>query len=329
MSTVTSHSRPGRNRGKIIAAVTGALFVLVALLITGLKAHHDVPIDPTYGTPPPPNLPYPAGNNVGVTIVMTIVGLSGIALGIHHWIRKGTPLPLLIAVSGALICIPEVFYDVIGGVYFPWSATQPLGEAYQILGRHMPWWIVAGWFGYGGFNFFMFTLLSAKPKTKTLWLMLGGAAVGDVVFEEILLSFNVYHYYGNQPLILISQLPWWWIPCNSVGVFLAAALAYRFQEFLRGWRSLLMLVITPMSVTTVYGAIALPSWIAVNGNYGWLPTQLLGLLTLALGIVVFALILELVLKRKPFEPDYAPAKELTGFGSPSGTSAPVPMTRVR
>lgn len=329
MSTVTSGSRRQASRGKIAVCAVGVLFVLVALVITALKAHPDVPIDPTYGTPPPPDLPYPAGNNIGVTVAMTIVGLSGVALGIHRWARTGTPLPLLVALSGALICIPEVFYDVIGGVYFPWSATEPLGQAYQILGRHMPWWIVAGWFGYGAFNFFMFTLLSAKPTTKTLWLMLGGAAVGDVVFEEILLSFNVYHYYGNQPLVLISQLPWWWIPCNSIGVFLAAALAYRFQDFLRGWRSLLMLVITPLSVTTVYGAIALPSWIAVNGNYGWLATQLLGLATLVLGVVVFGLILELVLKRKPFELGYAPAKDLSEFGSPSGTGAAEPMTRVR
>ncbi|WP_210717276.1 hypothetical protein [Amycolatopsis acididurans] len=304
------------SKGKIIAAVATVLFIAIMLLITGLKAHHDIPLDRTYGTPPPPDLPYPVNNNIGATIVMTVIGLSGVALGIIQWVRTKSPLPLMIALSGAVICIPEVFFDVMGGVYFPWSATEPLGQAYAILGREMPWWIAAGWFGYGAFNFFMFTLLASKPSTKTIWLMLGGAAVGDVVFEEILLSFNVYHYYGNQPLVIVSQLPWWWIPCNSIGVFLAAALAYRFQDFLRGWRSLLMLVITPLSVTTVYGAIALPSWIAVNGNYPWLPTQILGLATIALGIVVFALILELVLKRKPFELGYTPAKDVAEFGSP-------------
>ncbi|WP_216892278.1 hypothetical protein [Nocardia alni] len=273
-------------------------------------------LDPRYGTPPPPDLPYSVGNNVGCTIVMTLIGLVGVALGIYQWIRTRSVLPLMIALSGAVICIPEVFFDVMGAVYFPWSATQPLGNAYEILGRHMPWWIVAGWFGYGVFSYFMFSVLAAKPKTRTLWLMLLGAAVGDVVFEEILLKFGVYHYYGNQPLIIVSQLPWWWIPCNSIGVFLAAALAYRFRSALHGWRSLLMFIITPLSVTTVYGAIALPSWIAVNRDYPWLPTQLLGLATIGLGIAVFALILRLVLDRNPADLNYAPSTQTAEFNDP-------------
>ncbi len=301
---------------KIWIGTAAVVFVAVCLLITGLKGHHRVALDPTYGTPPPPDLPYSAGSNIGCTIVMTLVGLVGVGLGLYQWKRTRSVLPLMIALSGALICIPEVFFDVMGAVYFPWSATEPLGNAYAILGRHMPWWIVAGWFGYGVFNFFMFSVLAAKPKTKTLWLMLGGAAVGDVVFEELLLKFDVYHYYGNQPLILVSQLPWWWIPCNSIGVFLAAALAYRFQSALQGWRSLSMFVITPLSVTTVYGAIALPSWIAVNRDYPWLPTQILGLATIGLGIVVFALILRLVLGRNPADLEYAPSKQAAEFGDP-------------
>ncbi|MFI7194010.1 hypothetical protein ACIBQ0_30135 [Nocardia nova] len=291
---------------KLWIGLSAGVFILVSLLITGLREHHRVELDPTYGTPPPPDFPYSPANNIGCTLVMTLVGVTGVALGIRQWMRTKSPLPLMVALSGALICIPEVFFDVMGAVYFPWSDTEAFGHAYDILGRHMPWWIVAGWFGYGVFSFSIFALLNSKPTTRTLWLMFGAAAAGDVVFEEILLKFGVYHYYGNQPLILISQLPWWWIPCNSVGVFLAAALAHRFQSTLQGWRSLLMLVITPLSVSTVYGSIALPSWIAVNGDYPWLPTQLLGLLTIGLGVLVFALILQLVLGRDPLDVAYAP-----------------------
>lgn len=296
-------------RGKWVIAATVVIAIAAALVITALRqgpvlGSADFTLDPEFKIPAPPHsTPYMSMNNIIATVCMTAVGLVGVGLGIREIRKTGSLLPLMLALSGAMICIPEVFYDVIGAVYFPWSESN---LAYTILGREMPWWIVAGWFGYGAFMIFIYKVLESNPRTKTIWLMWAGAAASSVVFEEILLSMGVYHYYGNQPLIIISQLPWWWIPCNSVGVFLAAAIAYRYRERMRGWRSISMLVITPLSVTAVYGFIALPSWIAVNGDYPWLPTQLLGMMTIALGVAVFAFILDAVLGRHPFRPNYIP-----------------------
>ncbi|WP_252189727.1 MULTISPECIES: hypothetical protein [unclassified Rhodococcus (in: high G+C Gram-positive bacteria)] len=297
-------------RSKIIIAVTVVFAIAAALIITALRqgpvlGSADFTMDPVFKIPvPPQDTPYMSMNNIIATSFMTLAGLIGVGLGIRELRKTGSFLPLMLALSGAMICIPEVFYDVIGAVYFPWSETN---HAFTILGREMPWWIVAGWFGYGAFMIFIYKLLESNPRTKTIWLMWAGAAASSVIFEEILLNMGVYHYYGNQPLIILTQLPWWWIPCNSVGVFLAAAIAYRYRERLRGWKSVSMLLITPLSVTAVYGFIAMPSWIAVNGNYPWLPTQLLGMLTIALGVAVFAFILETVLGRHPFRPNYVPA----------------------
>jgi hypothetical protein len=214
-----------------------------------------------------------------------------------------------VALSAAMIVFPEVFYDVIGGVYFPYSETERLGESFTILGRTMPVWIVMGWFGYGIFAFGTYVILEKRPTTRVLWYAWGAAILGDILFEEVLLMFDVYHYYGNQPLVLISELPWWWIPCNSVGVILAASLGYRFRQKLQGPRGLAMLVITPMSVTGIYGFIALPSWIAVNGDLPWLTTQLLGLATMVLGVFAFMGVLRLVLNRDPFDLDYSPSED--------------------
>ena len=298
-------------KGKAIIATAVVIAVVAALIITALRqgpvlGSADFTIDPEFGIPTPPhNTPYMSTNNIIATVCMTAVGLIGVGLGIREIRGTGSLLPLMLALSGAVICIPEVFYDVIGAVYFPWSESN---HAYTILGREMPWWIVAGWFGYGAFMIFIYKVLESNPRTKMIWLMWAGAAASSVMFEEILLSMGVYHYYGNQPLVIISQLPWWWIPCNSVGVFLAAAIAYRYREQLRGWKSISMLLITPLSVTAVYGFIAMPSWIAVNGNYPWLPTQLLGMLTIAFGVAVFAFILDTLLGRPPFRPNYIPPR---------------------
>ena len=296
-------------RAKLIVSLGVLGFVAVALVVTWLKGDHQVPLDKELGLPLKPGVPYITANHIGATVGMTLFGLVGVAMGIRHYFRERTVLPLMVAVSGALICIPEVFFDVMGAVYFPWSDTEPLGHVYTIIGREMPAWIIAGWFGYGAFNYFTFTLLTRNPTTKKLWIMLVTAAAASGIFEEILLKFDVYHYYGHHPLILFWEFPWWWLACNPVGVFLAAALAYRFRHYLQGVRALWMLVITPMSVSTAYGAAALPGWIAVNANLPWLLTQVLGLMSLALGFLFSTLILRLVLNRDPFDLDYAPPAE--------------------
>ncbi len=87
-----------------------------------------------------------------------------------------------------------------------------------------------------------------------------------------------------------------------------------------------MIVITPISVMGVYGFIAMPSFIAVNGAYPWLPTQVLGLMTIALGVVVFAVILHVVLGRRPFEVEYAPAT--SDDGVPVAVDSAVSPTRL-
>ena len=304
----TGSRRPNR----IVVGGGAVVFVILALVITGLRGQPQFPFVANDGglaqKPSPAEAPYLTGNHVAATIVMTLIGLIGVTVGIRMALRGRTFLPVMVALSAAFIVIPEVFYDVIGAVYFPFSETEPFGVSFSILGRTMPVWIIAGWFGYGVFALLTYVMLTARPSTRILWYAWGAALAGDVVFEELLLKLDVYHYYGNQPLVLISELPWWWMPCNSVGVMLAAAIAYRFRERMRGAGSLAMLVITPMSVTGIYGFIALPSWIATNADYPWLVTQLLGFATLALGVDAFIGVLKLVLNRDPFDLDYKPSE---------------------
>ncbi len=64
---------------------------------------------------------------------------------------------------------------------------------------------------------------------------------------------GLYLYYANQPLILLTRFPWWWSPVNAGGLFLPAALTYRFNGSLQGWRSLAVLVLTPSAYQAVVG----------------------------------------------------------------------------
>lgn len=308
-----SSGRP-RNWMAWLAAI---LFVVVALLITrfGSNRLSESEIDEHFGLPMKPSYePYLVTNNVIATIAMTIIGMAGLVMGIVYFRRTRDLGPTMLALSAPLVVFTEVFLDIMGGVYFPWSDSELFGHAFTLMGREMPWWIVAGWFGYAALGAFEYVTMAKRPTTKYLWISLGVLIVLAIVFEEVLLSMGVYHYYGNHPLVLGAELPWWWEACNPLGVTLAAALTYRFRSYFRGIRTLLLLPMMPMTMAVAYGAAALPGWIALNGNnYPWLVTQLLGFASIALGFAHFCLILRLVLNRRPFDFDYAPPEGAEEF----------------
>lgn len=288
-------------RTKWYSVIGVLVFTAVALLLTSRKDRpYPLHFDQVLNIPlPPTDTPYKTTPTIVVIVVSATLGLIGMVWAAIQGRRQRSWLPLVLALSSLAIIVPEVFVDIVGLVWYP---TNVHDHAFTIFGRRMGWFIVAGWFSYGPFLYLIVNLLQSRPKTKAVWALWGAAAVWTIPVEELIINYGgCYRYYGNQPLILISKLPWWWIPCNSIGVFLAAAITYRLWDRLQGWRSLVTFFITPMSVTAVYGAIGLPAMIVTNGDYPWLVTQLCGVLTVVLGIFVLAAILKFVLGRNPFD----------------------------
>ena len=102
-------------------------------------------------------------------------------------------------------------------------------------------------------------------------------------------------------LYLFIIFPWWWIPCNVGGVFLASCIAYYFKETLTGVKAFLLSIIEPCAMGASYALVALPSWIVVNGEYSAVITQLAGVLTLVLGFLAFSMEMNIFLKINPVE----------------------------
>ncbi len=265
------------------------------------RMNANIQFDPVLGLPVPPvDAAYNAVGTKWVIIGLLILGAIGVFLGIWDLIKKKSLLPLFVAASGVAIALPEVFVDIVGAVWYP---TSPNDVAFTIFGRQMGWFILSGWFGFGSvFCYLCFTLFDSGKATKWIWGTFFAAWIGELIIEEIIQAVGgIYIYYGNQPLILLWKLPWWWIPCNCGGVFLAAAIAVRFKKFLQGWKAPLMFIISPISMTVSYAAVALPSWIAVNGAYSYWVTQAAGLATILLGFVFIGLIINVFLRRNPLD----------------------------
>lgn len=302
-------------RAKWITALGALAFVAVAFVITGLRGSvevgsQDMLMDPNFRIPAPPrDMEWWSTGTYISLIIAGLADLTLIILGIRDYVRTKSLIPLCLGMSALAFVVPEVFVDILGGVYM---VADPHMQVFTILGRDMGLFIFVGWMSYGFVPYAMYKLLTTRPKTKALWVMLLVAGVANVVNEEWLLLFKAYHYYGNQPLVLGHLLPWWWIPCNAVGSLLAASVAYRYRHLLRGWRAVALFVTSPLCLMGVYGLIAMPGFIAVNGAYPWWVTQILGLAVFALGILVFMAVQHLILQRHPLDFQYVPPEEEDG-----------------
>lgn len=140
-------------------------------------------------------------------------------------------------------------------------------------------------------------------------------ALLNVAMEEVLLNLpGLYMYYGRQPLVLLTKLPFWWVGVNGGGMFAASALLYRYRAHLRGVRALAPFAVIPTVYLAMFGFVAMPATIVVNGRFSWAVTQTGGLVTLALCTVGAMLVMHLVLQRNPFDPSgHSPA--------PTGTTS--------
>jgi hypothetical protein len=217
---MTSEQRVRRTKQWFV--IGGLVFAAIALIDTWFKDRpYPLKFDSVLHIPlPPTDAPYNATPTHVVIAVSTLLGVIGLVWAASHARKQRTVLPVVLGLSSIAIIVPEVFVDIVGLVWYP---TDVHDHAFTIFGRQMGWFIVAGWFSYGPFLYLIVNILQSRPKTKILWALWGAAAIWTIPVEELIINYGgCYVYYGNQPLILISKLPWWWIPCNSIGAFLVS-----------------------------------------------------------------------------------------------------------
>jgi hypothetical protein len=228
---------------------------------------------------------------------LVVIGTTAVLFAIHDAFRNKTALPVIVTLSSILCVIPEVFVGDIGETYNR-SATFAY-NTFRIMGREVPWFSVATWFALGtAVSMICYRLIFRNVQTKWLWT--GFAIVGavDIFFEQTMFfSHGLYVYYEPLPFVILTRFPWWRMTIDTTGLFLSVALAYRYCEYLNGWLSMLMLVITPLNCFAVYALVGIPTLIVSNGNYSWSA----GIFICMLCITIVALTMQLILKRDPFE----------------------------
>jgi len=219
------------------------------------------------------------------TAIYSTFAVCTLIYGLFHWYRTGRPIIVLMLIGGALCSTVEPFVNIVGAV---WHPVVNQVTAFELMGRPMPWFLVTGYiFYFGALGSLNYLAFEKGVSTRQFWIWASVPMLVDVLMEELMLYWDLYYYYGEQPLILINKLPLWWVPCNSLGELLGVCLIVKAAPLLRGWRQLLIPILIPVSDAIAYAAISLPSWVVVNtpvpywiNQFGGIATCLLALLVL-------------------------------------------------
>lgn len=198
--------------------------------------------------------------------------------------RKGVVM-LLMMVGGTLCAFVEPFADLIGGCYHP-EINQP--TALDVLGRKIAWWSVAGYASYfGAISAINYLWYSKGITRRTIWIAFIVPIFVDIGMENAFLHYDLYYYYGNQPLAGFGYLPLWWPPINALGVFSGVVALILLNPYLKGWRLLFIPLVAPTMDLVSYALLSYPAAMAVNNpSLGPVPTQLAGLYSWAMALLV-------------------------------------------
>ncbi|MDO5532574.1 hypothetical protein [Sutterella sp.] len=288
-----------------LAIFAGAFALAIFLLAGPVDAlAQTVAIDPNFGTPPPPNDAFPQDPEhvfIG-TSCMVVLALVFCAIAFHDAWKWKTTVPIGLVLGAAFCVVPEVIDNYLGGVY--WSQSHgPDQILYVLLGREFDYYVSLMWWAFGAcLGYILYGMLLRRVKTRTLWLGMALSMLADIIIEELLLNYGgIYCYYGNQPMILISKFPMWWMFANVSALFISVAIAYKYRHWLNGWRCIFMFFLMPFCYIGGWELAGMPVVFAINGNFSPLVTQALGIATAVISLVQIAGTMHIVLGRNPLD----------------------------
>jgi hypothetical protein len=189
---------------------------------------------------------------------------------------------ICLIMGAGLTCLIEPFEDMPCAVWYMRSEQSML---FEYFGRPMPLFMPLLYLtAYGTLGVVFYKLFLKGVTRKQMWGMFVVAAIGDIAIEWPLLNMNgTYVYYGNQPFFFKNFA--FWMPVLSGFSFLEApSMAALMTPHLKGWRWLLIPLTMPIGTLALgYSpALTLPAFVAINGNYSWMVTQLFGLCTIGM-----------------------------------------------
>ena len=239
---------------------------------------------PLTGFPQPPDIPMDLQAQTVMEILMGIGAVLGCAYLIREAVKHKTWLPVMLILG----TFPAVFYepvtDLLGLCIYPHQGQHTYLETF---GRKIPIYLALAWLWYfGPFVWIFKKMFDARTPAKVWWLIYIGAAIGCTLFEITPLHFELWHYYGNQPLVFM-KMPVWWGLVNPVAIIGPAYVFHRVSPRLQGATVLLGIPLLGMSIAGFHAAASLPVAVALNTSHGLPVTSFGALLSVLVTIMTF------------------------------------------
>jgi hypothetical protein len=206
--------------------------------------------------------------------IVVLVLAAAVAYGIQDWRTTKSPVFLLLVLGGGLAVPFEPFNDILGGCWHPIIGQEPV---FELMGRPMPLWVVMIYFAYYGVQAAVtYRILRSGIKARSMWLLFIVPVLVDIALEVVLMRWDLYYYYGNQPLVFF-KFPLYWAVGNSAVVFMAAVVAVFAEPHLTAGKRLAMALIVPLSDAAFAPLVVFPSAMAVNSQLPVWATQASGI----------------------------------------------------
>ena len=235
------------------------------------------------GFPQPPLIVMNPQAQAVMEILMGLCALIGVSYLCREAIRHKTWLPVMLILG----TFPAVFYepltDLLGLCIYPQIGQHTY---IQTFGRKIPIYLMLAWLWYfGPFVWFFKKLFDRGIPAAVWWKIYIGSAIGCTVFELLPLHYELWHYYGAQPLVLL-KMPIWWGLVNPVAIIGPGYVFHRLGSYLQGPRVLLAIPLLGMSISGIHVAASLPVSSALNTNYGTAVTLLGAILSVMVTILI-------------------------------------------
>jgi hypothetical protein len=266
---------------------------------------------PTQLAPNVFNLPNPPVNavfNLAVANNVTYLIAAGLAVFLVAALLRSSNKIMVIAMilGSAVVTFNEPVFDIMDAVWHPIIGQN---TAFTLLGRSVPLWAFPGYVGvYGCSALLMLQAFNSGITKRAVWLWCLVPIAADAVMEMVILHWNLYFYYANQPLKVLN-FPLYQAPCNTAGVFLAVTVLYLLSPYLKqSWKWFpAAIVVLPICGLMGFTGASLPAVFAVNATDipNWL-TQLCGIASFGLMFLFVHGVSLLVATDSPYR--YAPGQ---------------------
>ncbi len=209
---------------------------------------------------------------------IAVTGMIGalIALAVWSAYRREWMLPIMLA-GAAAASLVEAQLDILSRI---WWAEDLVGS-YSYAGVHVPLFATLGYsLLVGGGTYSTYRIIRGGATREQILKLAVVFFVVESAFEMIWVGFDLYAYYGPQPMEVFG-FPLYWGVVNTVGAMTAGYVVYRVAPHLRGAQLLLLGLIPPLSFGADF-AVSWPTWAAIQAGGSSLVLSFVALITIAL-----------------------------------------------